>query len=252
MTEIKVIQTSASLNTNSASNSDDLSLTVLVDKQPTAHLFISGYMNMTNEIKADSIKTFADFQTANIQRLSEAIKDKTPQQALEYLNEIQEAFNYEIWLNKEKSWAAETLKGLIKKSVETEKHKILPEYNPANLSKVSRAKSPKIKTVGKTKEDSSIALFKALGISEADAKIAIEEMRADSFKKGLANNNPKVEEPKYKECPKCSALNPLEFGDCMICGTNVRECEFCSNFTTSKDSKVCKGHDSKGNVIESK
>jgi ribosomal protein L40E len=195
------------------------------------------------ELKPKSISNFAEFQNANIARLSEAINGKSAEEAIAYLNSVQEAFAFEIWERKEKSWAAETLKSQIKKSVEAEKGKILPDYNPANLSKTTRTK--KAKTSSEQNTDKTIALFMKLGISEDDAKAAIAKTIADTFKMSSDKVIPDVEsKPKFNTCSKCKALNPIGMNECMICKSNLRVCEYCDSITIDKDSKTCETHKS--------
>lgn len=196
-------------------------------------------------LEPKSISNFAEFQNANIARLSEAIAGKSSEEAIAYLNSVQEAFAFEIWERKEKSWAAETLKSQIKKSVETEKGKILPDYNPANLSKTTRTK--KVKTSSEQSSDKTIAMFMKLGISEDDAKAAIAKTIADTFKMSSDKLIPDVEsKPKFNTCSKCKALNPLSMSECMICKGNLRVCEYCDSITMDKDSKTCEAHKNEG------
>jgi len=194
---------------------------------------------VNNEIPAkDSIDSFEKFQQSNIMKLSEAIAGKSPQESIQYLNDVQEAFAFEIWERKEKSWSAELLKNQIKKSVDSEKTKILPSYDPSLLSKTSRPK--KIKTSSEQSKDKTIAMFAKLGISPEDAQLAIKSMISQTYEMASAKQLPKVAE--FKKCPKCSALNPSSLNECMICKTNIKECEYCKEFTSSKESKTCSEH----------
>lgn len=196
----------------------------------------------------DKITSFAEFQNANIQRLSEAIEGKTPIQALEYLENVIEGFSFEIWERKEKSFAAEILKNQIRKTVDAEKHKILPDYNPSNLSKTSRPK--KVKTSSEVSSDKTIALFQKMGISESDAAEMIKKTISQTYEKGLSKLSipSNLDKPTFRKCSKCSALNPVSMTECMICKTNLKECEYCSNVTKDKDSKTCSEHDKNGNT----
>jgi len=211
---------------SSASKSDDLTFKVVINGVEI-HTHITSWIKVTDMTE---IKSFEDFQNANIQRLSEAIAGKSSQEALEYLSGVIEGFAFEIWEKKEKSWAAEVLKNQIKKTVEVEKSRILPDYNPANLSKVSR--KSKSKTGSEVKGDKTIALFGKLGISEADAADAIKKMLAQTFEMGLGKHSTPVS--KFKICTKCKAMNTESMTNCMVCSTSLEvtqptECEFCKN-----------------------
>lgn len=202
------------------------------------------------ETQLPKITSFAEYQNSNIQRLSEAIEGKSGEEALKYLESVIETFSFEIWERKEKSFAAEILKNQIKKTVDTEKRKILPDYDPSLLSKTSRPK--KIKTSSETSNDKTIALFMKMGISESDAQEMIKKSIAQTYEKGMSKL-PSVSEPeikaKFKKCWKCNGFNTPNMNECMLCKSNLRECEYCNSITTSKDSTTCKDHDSKGNVI---
>lgn len=177
------------------------------------------------------ITSFADFQNANIARLSEAIEGKTPQEAIDYLNQVQERFAFEIWERKEKSWAAEHLKNEIKAKVEKRKGEILPSYQPEKLSGVKRSK--KIKTESENTKDKTVALFTKMGISAADADAAIKKMMAETFQLASGKvSTPDTSKPLPVKCPKCNAFI-LAGNRCMICKTEVLECEVCGSKVSS-------------------
>lgn len=235
---------------NSASKAYDINFTISDGSTSKGYLlasYVSVNMNESLPPQKDSIASFEDFQNANIARLSEAIADKTPMEAIAYLNQVQEGFAFEIWERKEKSFAAELLKNQIKKTVESEKGKILPSYSPENLSGPKRPK--KIKSETESTKDKTLQLFMKAGISQSDAEAMIAKSLKETFEKGLNKLSIPATETKYRKCPKCNGLNPMTLTECMICKTNIKECEYCSNFTTAKESKTCKVHDSKGNLI---
>lgn len=207
--------------------------------------------NIEDTTQLPKITSFAEYQNANITRLNEAIEGKSAEESLKYLESIIETFSFEIWERKEKSFAAEVLKNQIKKTVDAEKHKILPDYDPTKLSKTSRPK--KIKTSSETSTDKTIALFMKMGISESDATEMIKKSIAQTYEKGLSKL-PSVTEPeikaKFKKCWKCNGFNTPDMNECMLCKSNLRECEYCNSVTTSKDSKTCKDHDKDGNIVE--
>lgn len=195
---------------------------------------VISYATRELQLDANSLKTFGDFQTANIERLSEAVKGMSKEEAIEYLEGVIRGFTFEIWERKEKSFAASVLQNQIKNQVEKEKRNILPEYNPANLSKVTR----KIK---EGKDKNVAGLVKTLGISEFEAENLIKNMVSDTFKKGLGNSSVPIE-TSFKDCPKCKAFNRASSLECMICGGNLRVCDYCKEISTSKESGTCENH----------
>lgn len=245
---------------NSASQSYEL-IAKISDSQSVSNLFISCWESKSMDTKDDapvidsaiqsnqdnkipekgSIDSFEAFQNANIQRLSEAIAGKSGQEAIEYLNGIQEAFAFEIWERKEKSWAAELLKNQIRKTVESEKSKILPSYSPELLSKTSKTRKS-AKLDHKDAKDKTIALFMKSGISESDAMELIAKTIRQTYEMGLGKVSTPAPSTTFKKCVKCNALNPVGMNECMICKSNIKECEYCSSYTISKDDKTCEAH----------
>ena len=252
---------------NSASQSYELQFKI-ADKESTSNIFISSWESVMSESTSEqsndapvlepasntnqdikipnkgSIDSFEAFQNANITRLSEAITGKSGPEAIEYLNGVQEAFAFEIWERKEKSWAAELLKNQIKKTVDAEKSKILPSYDPTLLSKVSKPR--KIKTSSEATKDKTIALFMKSGISQADAEAMIAQTIKQTYEMGLGKISTPSPSTTFKKCLKCSALNPSNMNECMICKNNIKECEYCSSYTMDKDSKTCEAHKNEG------
>jgi len=251
---MKLVNIKAKDYPNSASQSDDMSFALSIDGLIIAHYFITSWLamgvNMSDE-KPESdehkkMRMFADFQNANIARLRDVIVGKTAEESLEYLQGVIESFSFEIWERKEKSYAAELLKQEIKKKIDAEKQKILPDYNPANLSKINRkAKGAKKEpSERETKEEKLVKLFMSTGLSRSDAE---DEMRklvdtslSQTYEKGLGNSSEPAKTEQHQMC-KCGALNFMKSDRCMICNTWLKECEFCKN-VSEPDSKTCAEH----------
>jgi hypothetical protein len=170
------------------------------------------------------ITTFAEFQTSNIKAFGDEIVGMSAEEALAHLQKITDRFDYEIWERKEKSWAAETLKNQIRKTVESEKRKILPDYDPKKLSAPSKTKH---KTEAEETKDKTIKMFQKMGISASDAESLIKKTLAQTYEIASAKLEPaKVS---FKVCPKCKGYNPLANDKCMICKTALLTCEACPN-----------------------
>jgi hypothetical protein len=244
---------------NNASQADDLTFSLSIDGLAVAHYFISSWLsieaNMSDktEEQQKKISTFADFQNANISRLRDVIQGKTAEESLEYLQGVIESFSFEIWERKEKSYAAELLKNEIKKKIDVEKGKILPDYNPAALSKISRtAKAKKEPTVRETKEEKLIKLFMVSGLSrdeaEGEMRKLVDTSLSQTYEKGLGTSSEPAKTEEYQIC-KCGAFNFTKSDRCMVCNTWLVECEFCKNLS-EVDTKRCLEHKLEGKKVK--
>jgi hypothetical protein len=217
--KVKVTNSKLVYYENSATKSDDSSFSIEIDGNEVVRVFVASYLAMGVDMEANSIKSFADFQNANIARLRDAVMGKSGEEALAYLQEVIEGFAFEIWERKEKSWAAQVLINEIKKTVETEKQKILPEYNPANLSKATR-RTKAIPTSAEEKKTKTVKMLEKLGISAADAEQAIKDMMAQTFQHGLGNTSTPATDT-FNKCKHCGAFNSKDMKNCMVCQETI-------------------------------
>lgn len=246
---------------NNASQADDLEFTLSINGLAIAHYFISSWLavgvNMDDTKSEDEqkqIKYFADFQNANIARLRDVIVGKTAEESLEYLQGIIESFSFEIWERKEKSYAAERLKNEIKKKIDIEKSKILPDYDPTALSKISRtAKAKKEPSVRETKEEKLIKLFMVSGLSrdeaEGEMRKLVDTSLSQTYEKGLGASSEPAKTEQYGICPECKAFNFTKADRCMVCNAWLVECEFCKNLS-EVDTKRCLEHKNEGKKVK--
>lgn len=256
---MKVTNIQAKDYENSASQSDDLTFDLTIDGLIIAHYFITSWLSsgvcMENETEHKKISTFADFQNANIARLRDVIVGKSAEESLEYLQGVIESFTFEIWERKEKSYAAEILKNEIKKKIDIEKNKILPDYDPSALSKINRkGKAKKEPTVRESKEEKLIKLFMSTGLSRDDAETEMRKLvdtsLTQTYEKGLGVSSEPAKAEVFQMC-KCGALNFTKADRCMICNNWLVECEFCKN-VSEPDTKRCLEHKLEGKKVIAK
>lgn len=244
---------------NNASQADDLTFSLSIEGLTIAHYFISSWLsieaNMSDKTEDDrkKISTFAEFQNANIARLRDVIVGKSAEESLEYLQGVIESFSFEIWERKEKSYAAELLKNEIKKRIDVEKGKILPDYDPKALSKITRtAKAKKEPTVRETKEEKLIKLFMVSGLSRDDAESEMRKLvdtsLAQTYEKGLGSSSEPEKAEVFQTCA-CGAMNFTKSDRCMICNAWLVECEFCKNIS-EVDTKRCLEHKLEGKKVK--